>query len=63
MGLNPHIDKIKFFPYFLIKDITPLVSIFILIAILISLAPNLLGDVENFSMASIDTTPVHIQPE
>jgi len=34
-----------------------------LIIILLSLRPNILGDVENFNTARITTTPPHIQPE
>lgn len=62
-GTNPDYDKIKFFPYFLVKDTTPLVIILLRIRILIAINPNLLGDVENFNTASITTTPAHIQPE
>lgn len=62
-GTNPDYDKIKFFPYFLVKDTTPLLIIFITIRILITINPNMLGDVENFNTARITTTPAHIQPE
>lgn len=63
LGTNPDLDKIKFFPYFIIKDSTPLILIRGLIIILLSLRPNILGDVENFNTARITTTPPHIQPE
>ena len=60
---NPNLDKIKFSPYFLVKDINPLIVISIILLILISLNPNILGDVENFNEARPLTTPTHIQPE
>lgn len=63
IGLEANKDKIKFFPYFLVKDSTPLVFIITILLVLISISPNILGDVENFSTASIETTPTHIQPE
>ena len=62
-GTNPDMDKIKFFPYFAVKDTTPILLIIIRIRVLISLHPNILGDVENFNVARISTTPAHIQPE
>ena len=62
-GTNPDYDKIKFFPYFIIKDTTPMLLIIVAFRTLLSLHPNLLGDVENFNVASITTTPAHIQPE
>jgi len=62
-GTNPDYDKIKFFPYFVVKDITPFIMIAIFIRIMLSIRPNILGDVENFNVARITTTPAHIQPE
>lgn len=62
-GLNPDYDKIKFLPYFLVKDVTPLIFTIISTLTIISIHPNLLGDVENFTTAIPTTTPTHIQPE
>lgn len=62
-GVNPDYEKIKFFPFFLIKDTGPLVVCIIIIITIISLSPNYLGDVENFNKARITSTPPHIQPE
>jgi len=63
LGANPNYDKIKFFPYFLVKDITPLFFFILAILVFVSLSPNVLGDVENWTPAITTTTPVHIQPE
>lgn len=63
LGIFTNADKIKFFPYFAVKDINPIFLIIILILTLIRVNPNFLGDVENFNVASIATTPPHIQPE
>nr|UAM92252.1 cytochrome b [Allodia sp. NHMO 442463] len=63
LGLNSNIDKIPFHPYFTFKDI---VGFFIMLSILITLtlvAPNLLGDPDNFIPANPLNTPPHIQPE
>nr|YP_009560924.1 cytochrome b [Trouessartia rubecula]QAB47276.1 cytochrome b [Trouessartia rubecula] len=63
LGTNPDMDKMKFFPYFLIKDTTPLILFSILTMTVIIMNPNMLGDVENFNTASPTSTPTHIQPE
>lgn len=62
-GTNPDMDKIKFFPYFLVKDIMSLVPLIIIITILVRIRPNIIGDVENFNIIRSTTTPAHIQPE
>lgn len=56
-------DKVKFNPLFLVKDTLPIIIISILIFTLISLTPNILGDVENFNTANPLVAPIHIQPE
>jgi len=58
---NP--EKIKFHPAFSLKDMYPLLTISLLLIILNSNWPNLIGDVENFSLANPLVAPVHIQPE
>lgn len=63
LGLNRNTDKIRFHPYFRIKD-----TIFILIVIIISIIisfflPYILGDTINNVPANTMQTPVHIQPE
>lgn len=60
---NPNLDKIKFFPYFLIKDTSPIIIVILVIRSLISLRPDMLGDPENFNTARITSTPTHIKPE
>jgi len=47
----------------MVKDTSPLVMIILIIRFLLSLRPNVLGDVENFNNARVTTTPPHIQPE
>jgi ubiquinol-cytochrome c reductase cytochrome b subunit len=56
-------DKIKFHRAFRVKDLTPAVLIRVILMLIISNYPNLLGDVENFNPANPLVTPVHIQPE
>lgn len=63
LGLKRDSDKIPFHPYFTIKDLVGFLFILRFLIILTLLAPNLLGDPENFNPANPLVTPVHIQPE
>jgi len=63
LGVNSNFDKVKFFPYFIIKDSFLLLLISLFLVLLISMCPDLLGDPENFNISSIVTTPTHIKPE
>jgi len=56
-------DKIKFHPMLSTKDSLPIIILTILILLLSSNNPNILGDVENFNPANPLVAPVHIQPE
>jgi quinol-cytochrome oxidoreductase complex cytochrome b subunit len=62
-GTRTNHDKIRFFPYFLVKDTTPTLLVVILMRVLISIEPDIMGDPENFNLARITTTPTHIKPE
>nr|ABD19381.1 cytochrome b [Daphnia pulex]ABD19407.1 cytochrome b [Daphnia pulex] len=63
LGLKSDSDKIPFHPYFTIKDLVGFLFMLSFLIILTLLAPNLLGDPENFNPANPLVTPVHIQPE
>lgn len=63
LGLKRDTEKIPFHPYFTIKDVVGFLLLLALLVLLTLLAPNLLGDPENFNPANPLVTPVHIQPE
>lgn len=63
LGVKRDSDKIPFHPYFTIKDLVGFLFVLRFLIILTLLAPNLLGDPENFNPANPLVTPVHIQPE
>jgi len=54
---------LRFHPFFVLKDISFLLVLFLIFEILIFLEPYLLGDPENFSIANMISTPEHIVPE
>lgn len=62
-GTNPNLDKIRFHPYFSSKDITPVIISTILLLIISTQYPLLIGDTENSNEANPLATPLHIQPE
>nr|YP_010026398.1 cytochrome b [Cacopsylla citrisuga]QOQ84944.1 cytochrome b [Cacopsylla citrisuga] len=63
LGTPLNNDKIPFYPYFLIKDLTGYIIFFFLFSILILYYPYLLNDPDNFTPANPLVTPLHIQPE
>nr|YP_010884430.1 cytochrome b [Adelges cooleyi]WIW75842.1 cytochrome b [Adelges cooleyi] len=63
LGINSNFDKIKFSPYFIIKDIIGFILFMWLFFTLSLMMPYLLNDHNNFIMANPMITPNHIQPE
>lgn len=63
LGVDTNFDKLKFIPYFRLKDVIPIVGIILFIRGLVCIFPLLLGDPENFNPARVFTTPTHIKPE
>jgi len=61
-GRRDRDSKIKFFPYFIIKDLINL-SLFSLFISFCCLLPFTLGDCENLKEANLIRRPIHIQPE
>ncbi len=62
-GFNSNIFKIKFYPYFLIKDLIGFFIYFFIYFFIVFFYPWLFADPENFILANSIVTPVHIQPE
>lgn len=63
LGINRNFDKIKFSPYFIIKDIIGFILFIWLFFTLSLIIPYLLNDHNNFIIANPIITPNHIQPE
>ena len=63
LGLSINRDKIRFHPYFSIKDIAGILLGIQVLFLVVFQYPWLLGDPENFIPANPLITPVHIQPE
>nr|UXW64262.1 cytochrome b [Corynis sp.] len=63
LGTNSDIDKIPFHPYFTFKDIVGFIIMLNSLIILVLIAPNYLGDPDNFIKANSMVTPLHIKPE
>jgi len=63
MGVGTNLDKITFHPYFSAKDFTPFLLTIMVILLLTTQTPLLIGDTENSNEANPLATPIHIQPE
>jgi len=62
MGLYGN-DKLRFHPYYRIKDIFGFIVFFMVFILICLLSPYIFMDVENFIISNPLITPVHIQPE
>nr|AAP14659.1 cytochrome b [Pachypsylla venusta] len=63
IGVMMNIDKIPFYPYFIIKDLLGYLMFTFAFTFLILFYPYLLNDPDNFIAANPMVTPLHIQPE
>nr|YP_010959084.1 cytochrome b [Pseudophilothrips ichini]WND64427.1 cytochrome b [Pseudophilothrips ichini] len=63
LGINSNYKKIRFNPFFMLKDLLGFLIFFIVIFFIICFYPYMLGDPDNFILANSMITPVHIQPE
>lgn len=63
LGISGNVDRIYFHPYYIFKDIVGFLIFFVLLAIMIFYAPNLLGHSDNYIPGNSLVTPTHIVPE
>lgn len=63
LGVKRNIDKLRFHPYFSIKDIFFIGFILVISLIVSFFTPFILGDAVNNVPANPIQTPIHIQPE
>lgn len=63
VGSKSPVDNVVFHVYYTSKDLYGIVVTLMFFSVIVYLAPNLLGDPENFIQANSLVTPVHIQPE
>jgi len=63
LGVHSYVDKIPFYPFFVIKDLFSWVLVFIVYFNFVYFAPNFLGHTDNYIEANPMVTPAHIVPE
>nr|YP_009445897.1 apocytochrome b [Betaphycus gelatinus]ATX68838.1 apocytochrome b [Betaphycus gelatinus] len=63
LGIDSSVDKINFYPYFIVKDFLGLTVFIIFFSFFIYFAPNILGHPDNYIEANPMVTPAHIVPE
>ena len=62
-GISSVSDRLRFFPYFIVKDITTILLFILFLSCFVFFAPNALGDAENSIPANPLVTPPKIVPE
>lgn len=63
LGISSNLDKIAMHPYFIFKDLVTIYLFFLVLAIIVTLYPNLLGHSDNYIPANPMSTPASIVPE
>lgn len=63
LGANVAVDKIRFYPYFYVKDLVAWIYFAIFFGIFVYFYPNFLGHPDNYIPANPMSTPAHIVPE
>jgi len=63
LGCVATVDKVSFYPYFLLKDLVGWVVFALFFSFFIYFAPNALGHPDNYIPANPMSTPAHIVPE
>lgn len=63
LGCLATVDKVSFYPYFLLKDLVGWVGFALFFSFFIYFAPNALGHPDNYIPANPMSTPAHIVPE
>ena len=62
-GVSSTSDRIRFYPYFIVKDAITIFWFILFLSVLIFFAPHFLGDSENSIPANALVTPAAIVPE
>jgi ubiquinol-cytochrome c reductase cytochrome b subunit len=57
------VDVIRFYPYFVVKDVFGLLLMLFFLAYFVFFSPNYLGHPDNYIEANPLVTPKHIVPE
>jgi len=63
LGVDSHVDKISFYPYFFVKDLFAFFYFLFFFCVFIFYFPNALGHPDNYIPADPMQTPPHIVPE
>ena len=63
LGVNSGIDRVTFYPYFVVKDLFAFFVFLLVFSIFIFYFPNMLGHPDNYIPADSMKTPPHIVPE
>ena len=63
LGISSNLDKTAMHPYFIFKDLVTIYLFFLILAIIVTQYPNLLGHSDNYIPANPMSTPASIVPE
>ncbi len=63
LGISANIDRLAFHPYYVFKDLVTFFVFFLVLALIVTFYPNLMGHSDNYIPANPMSTPASIVPE
>lgn len=63
LGISSNVDKIAMHPYFIFKDLVTIYLFLLVLSIIVTQYPNLMGHSDNYIPANPMVTPASIVPE
>jgi ubiquinol-cytochrome c reductase cytochrome b subunit len=63
LGISSNLDKIAMHPYYMFKDLVTIYLFLLVLAVIVTQYPNLMGHSDNYIPANPMSTPASIVPE
>jgi quinol-cytochrome oxidoreductase complex cytochrome b subunit len=63
LGISSNTDKTPMHPYFMFKDLVTIYAFLLVLSIIVTYYPNLMGHPDNYIPANPMSTPASIVPE
>jgi ubiquinol-cytochrome c reductase cytochrome b subunit len=63
LGISANLDRTSMHPYFMFKDLVTIYLFFLVLSIIVTQYPNLMGHSDNYIPANPMSTPPSIVPE
>jgi quinol-cytochrome oxidoreductase complex cytochrome b subunit len=63
LGVSANVDRVPMHPYFIFKDLVTILVFLLVLSVIVTQYPNLMGHPDNYIPANPMSTPASIVPE